>query len=121
MIKGAQSWGALNTVNLAGKVVSTITTGNNYVLGGFVSRQIPLTASLNEAIMNVAALDYTKVTLTWSFEPSVTIRAALNSSPIITNGWCLVALDTNPTTIRILDAKTQSSTQESIITIEEII
>jgi hypothetical protein len=122
MTKGAQNWGALNTVNLAGKVVTTITTGTNYVLGGFVERDIPLAAFANEAQMNVAALDYTKVVLSWSFEPSVVNRQPIDTSPPVTDGWCLLSpIGTSPVTIRILDSKTSASSQESTITIEELI
>jgi len=119
LTKGIYGWGVLSTTNLAGRVVTTISGNNDYVLGGFLSRDIPLTAFLSEAIMNVQATDYSKVTLSWTFEPLLINRELLNSVPIITNGWALVALNTNPTTIRILDAKTSASTQESMITIQE--
>jgi hypothetical protein len=71
--------------------------------------------------MNVQAATYSKVSLTWSFKSSVTTRAALNSSPPITDQWCLVALETNPTTIRLLDMAYESSSQASTITIQESI
>jgi hypothetical protein len=121
MAKGTYSWGTLSTTNLAGKVVSTITTGTQYELGGFVSRQIPLAAFAFEAQMNVEAVTYSKVVLSWDFEPTVVNRQPIGTTkpPDVTNGWSLNALNVNPTIIRILDNKTNASSQASIITIQE--
>jgi len=119
MNKGTYSWGTLNTVNLAGKVVTTITTGDEYVLSGFVSRNIGLTAQLYETQMNVQATIYENVTFSWDFNPDIVVREDLNSFPVITNGWCLDTLGSHLTKIRVLDKNYQSATQETIITIEE--
>lgn len=123
MTKGTFSWGTLNTVNLAGKIVTLITNGDEYTVGGFISRDIPLTAFLNEAYMNVAAETYSKVVLSWSYEPLVVNRQPVGTTtpPPVTNGWALddVGNNTIPTKITILDSKTDASSQESTITIEE--
>lgn len=121
MVKGGYDFTGLSFTNLAGVETTVINSGTTYTIGGFVSREITLEAFANEALMNVAATIYNKVTLSWSFEPSVDNREPLDSSPPITDGWCLVALETNPTTIRILDTKTDASSQASTITIQEAI
>jgi len=41
-VKDTYTFGGLTATNLAGKVVNTITSGNNYILGGFVSRTITI-------------------------------------------------------------------------------
>lgn len=121
-VKGSYSFSNLSATNLAGIETTTISSGSTYTLGGFVSRDIALDAFANETEMNTAATEYTKVTLSWSFKASVTDREPLDSDPPVVDAWCLVALNTNPTTIRILDtAATDSSSQESTITIEETV
>ena len=121
--KGAFSWGAMTAVNLAGKSVTTISTGSTYVIGGFVSRTITVPAFNNEVAMHVAATTYSKVSISWTIT-SLPVKGALNASavPPTPNGWCLTAVDTNPVTIRILDTSAaNSSSQDSYITIEEAI
>ena len=120
MAKGSYSFSSLSAFNLAGIETTSINSGSTYTIGGFVARNITLAAFANEAAMNVAATDYTKVTLSWSFKPSLTIRSPLNSTPPVVDNWCLVALSTNPTTIRLLDTSaTNSCSQASTITIQE--
>ena len=120
-IKGGYTFTGLSFTNLSGIETTTINSGSVYTIGGFVSRQIPLPAFAYETEMNVEADTYNKVTLSWSFSPDVNIRVALDSMPIIANSWCLDVLSVNPTKIRILDNLYNSSSQESTITIEEII
>jgi len=118
--KGTYSFSAISGINLAGIETTIFTGSDEYTLGGFVT-SITLAAFKNEANMNVEAITYSKVSLTWSVKALPT-REALNSSPPIVDAWCLVALETNPTTIRILDTSaTGSSSQESTITIQEAI
>ena len=119
-VKAGYSFNTLNAVNLAGKIVTTINSGASYTLGGFVSRAIALAAFANETHMHVAASDYMKVTLSWSFKTSLNIRAALDTSPPVVDSWCLAATGTNPVVIRVLDtAATDACSQESTITIQE--
>jgi len=120
--KGSFSFSSLSAMNLSNMEQTVINSGASYTLGGFVSRSIALAAFIAEANMNVAVDTYSKTTLSWSFKPSLTIRAALNSTPPIVDNWCVVATDTNPTTIRILDTSAvAASSQESTITIEEAV
>jgi hypothetical protein len=120
--KGVFNFFSLSAVGLSGLETSTIASGNTYTLGGFVSRTVVLPAFANELTINVAAVDYTKVSFAWSFKSSVVDRRALNSAPPVPDGWCLVALNTNPTIVRILDTSAAaSSSQSSSVTIQEIV
>lgn len=120
--KGSYSWGSLSATNLAEKEVTTYTGGNTYTLRGFVSRDISLAAFANEADMNVAAVTYDNVTLTWEVKSLPYKRSVGTTATPDAGAWCLDTLNTNPTTIRILDtAATDAQSQESIITIEETV
>jgi len=121
--KGSYNFSGLSAINLAGIEQNTINSGAGYTLGGFVSRQIPLIAFANESIINTEAIIYEKVTLSWSFNGNVSIRAALDSAPPVFESWCLVAIGfgVKPVTVRILDDSYNSSTQESTITIQEVV
>ena len=121
MFKGTHDFDTLNAVNLAGIVQTVITNGQSYTLGGFVSRVVTLEPFANEAIINVEAVDYNKVTFAWSFNSNVTSREALNSQPVITGGWCLAALNVKPTIVRILDDSYAASSAPSTITIQEVV
>lgn len=117
--KGSYSLSGLVATNLSGMVQGTINSGATYTLGGFVTRNISLAAFANEALMNVQATNYNNVTLTWAVKALPT-RSAINTNPPIVGAWCLASLNTNPTTIRILDTEaTGSSSQASTITIQE--
>jgi hypothetical protein len=120
MVKGAYSFSSLLATNLAGIQTNTILSGSSYTVGGFITRTISLPAFANETIMNVESTDYTKVTLSWDFKPSLTIRSPLGSLPPIVDNWCLLALNTNPSTLRVLDtAATGSCSSASLLTIQE--
>jgi hypothetical protein len=121
--KGSYNFASLSAFGLAGIEQVTINSGAGYVLGGFVSRQLTLSAFAYETTLNVEALTYNKVTLSWAFNTAVTIRAALNSMPSVYQSWCLDAVGYGDfsVAVRILDDSYMSSSQESIITIEETI
>lgn len=118
--KGNFSFSGLSAINLSGMEQTAINAGANYTIGGFVARQIALAAFANEVDMNVAVTDYTKMTLSWDFKSTLVNRQALDSQPIIVNGWCIIATGVNPTKIRILDTPaTDSSSKVSYLTVEE--
>jgi hypothetical protein len=115
---------------------STIPTNNagtnasisgNQTNGGFVSRDISLTAFSNEVVLGVNAITYTKCTIEWldpdnsySEIKDVTTRAALNTSAPVVGQWCLTTISSG--TIRILDTEaTGARSTASVIRIEEII
>ncbi len=120
--KGTYAWGSIQGVNLANKTTSTITGDGNYILGGFVSRSVTLAAFSNETNMNVEAIDYTKVAMTWFVKSLPNKRAVGTTAVPDPNSWCLHTLNTNPTIIRILDtSSTGASSVPTTITIEESI
>ena len=122
MAKGTYAWGAISGTNLAGIVTSAITGDGNYVLGGFVSRNITLAAYANEANMNVQAITYASVTMTWQVKALPNKRAVGTTAVPDAGSWCLHTLSTNPTIIRILDtAATSASSVPTTITIQEAV
>jgi len=121
-IKGTFTWGAIQGINLAGIITTTNSGDNNYIIGGFVSRTITLQSQHNEVNMNVAAIDYNKVAMTWEMKALPNKRPNGTTNTPDANSWCLNSLNTNPTIIRILDTgATKASSTPTIITIEESI
>lgn len=93
------------------------------VIGGFFPRVLTLAAFANETDLNINITDYSKLTISWAFKPAVTSQAAVGTTvpPPQPNFWCADSL-TSPNVIRILDtAATDSSSQASLITVEESI
>lgn len=120
--KGSFNFAGLSAIGLSGLEQNSINSGQTYTLGGFVSRNIPLEAFQNEATFNVPVVTYSKVTVSWSFNPNVATRAAVDSLPPVFRSWCLVSpIDQSPVKVRILDDSYSSSTQQSIITIQETV
>ena len=116
---GSSPW-TLNTpiTNNAG-IVSNIS--GNEVVGGFVSRQIPLAPFATTTDLDTSVTDTSKLRLTWSFKPNMVFQP-IGSTPPIVNGWTINDININPTEIEILDTSAaNSSSQESTITIEEIV
>jgi len=118
--KGTYAYQALSATNLANKETTSYTGDSNYIIRGFVSRDITLAAYGNEAAMNVAATTYANVVMVWSVKSLPNKRAVGTTSTPDANSWCLHTLNTNPTIIRILDtAATGASSVPTTITIEE--
>jgi len=120
--KGTFSW-QISNINMSGLSTDNLSGGSTYTIGGFVSRELPLEAFLNETTMNVAATNYDKVLIDWEVKPLPNKRpiGTVTEVPIL-NGWCLESLDTNPTIVRILDIyATEATSQETTVTIEETI
>jgi hypothetical protein len=122
LTKGTYTWGAISATNLAGKVVTTITTGPTYVIGGFLSRTVSLAAFANEVNINTSVLDYTKMTLSWVIKSLPNRRAVGTTATPDPDSWSINSLSVNPTIVRILDtAATQSSSQATNVTVEETV
>jgi hypothetical protein len=121
LTKGTYTWGAIFATNLAGKNVTSITTGPTYVIGGFLPRTVSLAAFANQVNINTSVLDYSKMTLSWSVVP-LTTRSAIGTQPPLANSWTINSVGVNPTTVIILDtAAAESSSQASNVTAEETI
>jgi hypothetical protein len=122
LTKGTYTWGAISATNLAGKIVTTITTGPTYVIGGFLSRTVSLAAFANEVNINTSVLDYSKMTLSWVIKSLPNRRAVGTTATPDPDSWSINSLSVNPTIVRILDtAATQSSSQATNVTVEETI
>ena len=122
LTKGTYTWGAISATNLAGKVVTTITTGPTYVIGGFLSRTVSLAAFANEVNINTSVLDYSKMTLSWVIKALPNKRAVGTTATPDPDSWSINSLSVNPTIVRILDtAATQSSSQATNVTVEETV
>lgn len=131
--KGVHTWGALEAVNLAGRVVTNITGNDTYEFGGFRSRDVTLVAFTNETTIDVLWTDYNKINLTWRVPTpgggyqtmSLPTRAAAGTSaePPTAGAWCMAEASptAHPVTIRILDiSQAGAVSQDSLITIEEV-
>lgn len=120
--KATYSYGTLSATNLANTETSSYTGDSSYTLRGFVSRSIELAAFANEVNMNVEAVTYANVSMTWSAKALPNKRSVGTTATPDAGSWCLNSLNTNPTIIRILDtAATDSQSQATTITVQEVI
>ena len=122
--KGSYNFAGLSAISLSNIEQTSISSGQTYTLGGFVSRIIPLEAFNNESTFNVPVSDYNKVVVSWSFNSNVNNRQPLDTPtyPPITGGWCLISpIDSSNVNVRILDDSYSSNSQSSLITIEETV
>lgn len=122
LTKTTYTWGAISATNLAGKVVTSITTGPTYVIGGFLSRIVSLAAFANEVNINTSVSDYSKMTISWVIKVLPNKRAVGTTATPDPDSWTINSLGVNPTIVRILDtAATQSSSQATDVTVEETV
>jgi hypothetical protein len=122
MTKGTYSWGSITATNMAGITTSTITGDSTYILGGFTSRTITLAAYSNTVTINTEVTNYANLAITWSIKSLTNKRAVGTTATPDANSWSISALNTNPTTITILDtAATLASSSPSTITIQETV
>lgn len=118
-VKGTYSWGAISGTGLAGLVQTTNSGAAQYVLGGFVERNLTVAAYGTTAIFNTEAVDYSKIsnTLNWGVKSLPNKRAVGTTATPDAGGWAINTLNINPTTINILDTQAaSSSSQPSTIT-----
>lgn len=115
---GAWAWAGAAPTNRAGLAA---TIAGTQVNGGFVSRILTLAGFASEATMQVAAVDYSKVAMTWSVKNLPNKRALGTTATPDPGSWCLSAL-ARPSIVRILDTEaTNASSQASTITISEAV
>lgn len=121
-VKGTYAWGAISGTNLAGKVTSAFTGDSNYILGGFVSRDLTLAAFANTINMSVEVVTYVKLTISWSVKSLPNQRAVGTTAVPDANSWAIDALNTNPTEVIILDTSaTDASSVPTTVTMEETV
>ena len=120
---GAYAYGALSAYNLAEIETTAYTGDSNYIIGGFVSRVLTLTAYANEVVFNASTVDFSKCTLVWSGK-ALPNKRAYNTTTVPDSGsWTFAGtLNVSPTTARILDtASTGASSVPTTVTIEEVV
>jgi len=122
-VPGTYSYQALSAYNLANIETTAYTGDSSYVIGGFVSRVIPLAPFENESSFSAAISDYSKCTMTWTIKALPNKRAFNTTETPDANSWCFAGtIGASPTTARVLDtAATAASTDESYLTVEETI
>ena len=59
--KGTYQWQSLSAQNLAGKITNIITGNDEYILGGFVERDMYFDPQANEKVMGVYVSDVNKL------------------------------------------------------------
>ena len=134
--KGTFQYSSLVAVNLAGKQVTSASSGTNYVCGGFKSRTLSIPDFGSEATFNALWSDYTKLTFSWSFpsNPPISTRYAPGTTTNQTGGWCILdqtstanntgntPVNSTKPKVKILDGSAATaSSNPSTITLEETI
>jgi hypothetical protein len=122
--KGAGLFATLKAVNLAGIEQNVINSGAEYEVGGFVSRTLSKSGGVATVEVQVKAITYEKLQLTWTgksgLERADTGYIGTSSNRVL--GWTIQALDTFPTVFQILDANAVGAVSgDSFVTVEEII
>lgn len=126
-VKGTHTYTGLTAVNLANRTTQTITSGEQYTFGGFVSRTVPLLAFQNEATINVLWSTYNKLTINWSKDSAVSNRLQPGTTAQTTDSWCILDQTTSntgtiPIIVKILDySKTNAVSEDSTITVQEAV
>ncbi len=116
--KATYTWQNPSATNRAGLVTNAITGDTQYVLGGFVSRNLTLAAFATTTVANVPAVDFTKVTCdSWSFTaPAAFTKQPIGTPPSVPDAWTISALVSHPHNFIVLDsAKAAASSQASTI------
>ena len=125
--KGTHTYTGLVATNLAGRTTNIISSGEDYVFGGFVTRTVPLQAFQSETQIDVLWTTYNKLVLNWSKDSAVNIRQPAGTTNQISDSWCVLDQTTSntgnkPITIKILDtSKTNAVSEDSTITIQETV
>jgi hypothetical protein len=121
--KGTYNWGAISGTGLSGINTISNSGASTYTLGGFVSRNVSIEAFGTQGTINVEVVDYSKLnnTLNWSVKSLTSKQPVGTTTTPIANGWSIDALNSNPTTINILDtaAAASSSQASTIIGVQE--
>lgn len=117
--KGSGAW-VFNTVptNNAGLPA---TISGTQVVGGFMQRDLILPAFGTTVQLGTAVVDTSKLQLSWTVKDPMLFQP-IGTAPPVVSGWTIDAVLVNPTTVEILDTQAaNSSSQDSVITIEEVV
>lgn len=124
--KGTYAWQGLVATNLAGIVANTITSGANYVLGGFVARTVTWDAFQTiSRDLDVAIADFSKVQAgTWSATGQPSTKYPIGTAPPQVNGYTSEDVaGTKPHNVEWLDTSAaESNTGEAYLySYEEVV
>ena len=110
IITGAPVSANLVATNLADTDTTVITGDDTYVIGGVLPRDLTFAPFATTETTTVPVTDFSKVAagiFTATNQPS--LRQAIGTPPSVTNGYTIVAIATNPTTVTWLDSPAASS------------
>lgn len=119
--KGVFTWSNPFITNLAGITTNFLSSGTTYELGGFVARSLTFAAFATTTNMNVAVVDYSKLTagiFTATNQPA--LKQAIGTPPPVINGYDIVATGVNPTVINWLDTAAASSNSTGTAQITDV-
>jgi hypothetical protein len=125
-VKGAYLWTNLVAQNLAAIVTTTITGDVNYVLGGFVARNLTFAAFSQSTTLHAAVVDYTKLQagiFTSTNQPAVRHSPQGNQDDATNEYTILSPLGTNPQTLwwnDVFAAGANSSGTAQITAVQEV-
>lgn len=125
--KGTYTWQNLSATNLAGIVTTSITGDVDYILGGFVQRALTFAAFSQSTTMNVAVVDYSKVSagiFTATNQPAVRHSPQGDHADAVDEYTIDSPLGTNPQTLWWNDvsaANSNSSGTAQITDVEEAV
>lgn len=123
--KGTFSWEGLVATNLAGIVTNTISGNSQYVLGGFVARNLTFAAFATQVQMNVQVTDFAKLAAgIFTATNQSALKQAIGTPPPVTDGYTIQAAGVKPTTLIWLDtaaASTNSTGTAQITAVEETV
>ena len=121
----ANAWINFSATNRAGRVITTITTGPTYVIGGFVARDLTYAAFATSTNMNVPVTDFAKLTAgIFTASGNAALKQSIGTSPPVVEGYTIDALGINPTAVIWLDtarAATNSTGTAQITDVEETV
>ena len=126
--KGIHTYTGMSATGITGLSTNVISSGADYVFGGFVSRVVNISApGQPDAYINVIWSDYNKLSLTWSTGVQIPNKAPAGTTNQITSTWAVVSqtapdTGTTPVEVRILDySATGAISTPSTVTIEEVV
>lgn len=123
--KGTFTWESISAIGLAGVEQTSISVGATYELGGFVSRDLTFAAFATTTSLGTEVNDFSKLTATlFSATNQTPSKQSIGTSPPVTDGYTIDAVDTNPTSLIWLDttaASTNSSGTAYIEGVEETV
>lgn len=124
-VKATYTWQNPSITNLAGLVTNAITGDVQYVLGGFVARNVTFPAFSQNGTINVEVVDYSKLTagiFTSTNQPSTRNPVQGDTSNLV-DTYTVLVLGVNPSTVFWNDlaaASANSGGTAQLLAIEEV-